>query len=340
MSKERQDAIKKKWKDPEIRVSICCITYNHEKYISAALDSFLSQQTNFAFEILIGEDKGSDNTLSIINEYQDEFPEIIKVITAETNLGANGNIRNVIANAKGGYIAFCEGDDYWLERDKIQKQYDILIENPEIKFCFHPAYALYADNSQVKCFYKGDKVQQFTVADVLKVNGQFSPTSSYMFKKEVVTMLPGWFEKAPVGDLFIELYAMKDKGGIYLPSTMSVYRLFSDNSWSSEIKKDFTKNIETQKNIIKYTETCISDFIGYEELFKLRISRIYCDIATKFLIRKDYISFQKFLERSCICHSCSSYKQKFYFKLKHMPCILYYAHKIKLLMNKLCRISK
>ncbi|WP_320708533.1 glycosyltransferase family 2 protein, partial [Enterobacter cloacae] len=92
MFKESQDAIQKKWKEPEIKVSICCITYNHEKYIAQALDSFLAQQTNFAFEILIGEDKGTDNTLSIINEYKNKFPGIIKVIASETNLGANGNI--------------------------------------------------------------------------------------------------------------------------------------------------------------------------------------------------------------------------------------------------------
>lgn len=334
MFKESQDAIQKKWKDPEIKVSICCITYNHEKYIAEALDSFLAQQTNFAFEILIGEDKGTDNTLSIINEYKNKFPGIINVITSETNLGANGNIRNVIANAKGDYIAFCEGDDYWLDRDKIQKQYDLLMKNPDCKFAFHPAYALRPDNSRVKRFFKGENVQRFSVVDVLNTNGQFSPTSSYMFKKEVVTTLPSWFEDAPVGDLFIELYAMKDSDGIYLPSTMSVYRLFADNSWSSELKKDFTKNIETQKKIIKYTEICLSDFVKYEDIFKLRISRIYCDIATKFLLRKEYIQFKRFLEQSYLYHRSSSSKQKLYSKLKHAPHILYYFHKIKSLLNK------
>lgn len=334
MFKESQDAIQKKWKNPDIKVSICCITYNHEKYIAEALDSFLAQQTNFAFEILIGEDKGTDKTLSIINGYQDKFPEIIKVITSENNLGANGNIRNVIAKAKGDYIAFCEGDDYWLDRDKIQKQYDILTKNQDSKFCFHPAYALRPDNSRVKRFYKSDHVQRFTVADVLKTNGQFAPTSSYMFKKEVVATLPSWFEDAPVGDLFIELYAMKDSDGIYLPSAMSVYRLFADNSWSSKLKKDFIKNIETQKKIIKYTEICIPDFLKYEDLFKLRISRIYCDIATKFLLRKDYTTFQFSLEKSYTCHPASSSKQKFYLKLKNVPGILYCFHKIKSVLNK------
>lgn len=334
MFKESQETIQKKWKDSEIKVSICCITYNHEKYIAEALDSFLAQETNFAFEILIGEDKGTDSTLSIINGYQDKFPEIIKVITSDTNLGANGNIRNVIAKAKGDYIAFCEGDDYWLNRDKIQKQYDLLIKHPESKFCFHPAYALRPDNSRVKRFYKGDNVQRFSVADVLSTNGQFSPTSSYMFKKDVVTTLPGWFEEAPVGDLFIELYAMKDVDGIYLPSTMSVYRLFSDNSWSSELKKDFTRNIETQEKIIKYTEICIPDFLKHRNVFQLRISRIYCDIATKYLLRKDYTTFQRFLEKSYACHPSSSSKQKLYLKLKNAPHFLYCFHKIKSLLNK------
>ncbi|HFT7189534.1 TPA: glycosyltransferase family 2 protein [Enterobacter ludwigii] len=334
MYNESQELIQKNWQSFEIKVSICCITYNHEKYIAAAIDSFLAQRTNFAFEILIGEDKGGDGTLTIINEYQEKFPGIVKVITAEKNLGANGNIRNVISHAQGSYIAFCEGDDYWLDPNKIQKQYDAMILHPEINFCFHPAFALNPDGSKVKRFDKGDLVRRFNVEDVLNKNGQFSPTSSYMFKKEVVASLPEWFENAPVGDLFIELYAMKEAGGLYLPSTMSVYRLFADNSWSSAIKKDFTKNIETQKNIIKYTKLSIADFDEYEKIYDLRFSRIYCDIATKFLIRKDYISFEKYLVKSYSCHPHSSRKQELYLRFKAFPVLLNYFHKLKSMLNK------
>ncbi|MDK3077762.1 glycosyltransferase family 2 protein [Enterobacter hormaechei] len=334
MFNEKQALIQKTWQDSEIKVSICCITYNHEKYIATAIESFLSQQTNFAFEILIGEDKGTDNTLTIINEYRDKFPGIVKVITSDKNLGANGNIRNVISHAQGCYIAFCEGDDYWIDPNKIQKQYDAMILSPDVNFCFHPAYAIHPDGSKVKRFDKGDLVRRFSVEDVLNTNGQFSPTSSYMFKKEVVASLPAWFENAPVGDLFIELYAMKDADGLYLPSPMSVYRLFAENSWSSAIKKDFIKNIETQKNIIKYTEKSIQDFERYKEIYDLRFSRIYCDLATKFLIRKDYRSFNNYLEKSYFCHPYSSAKQKMYLKLKGFPVFLHYLHKLKSLLNK------
>lgn len=334
MFNESQEFIQKNWKDSDIKVSICCITYNHEKYIASAIESFLAQQTDFAYEILIGEDKGTDNTLSIINKYQEKFPGIVKVVTADKNLGANGNIRNVISQAQGSYIAFCEGDDYWLDPNKIQTQYDAMILHPEINFCFHPAYALHPDGSKVKRFYKGDLVRRFNVEDVLNTNGQFSPTSSYMFKKEIVTSLPAWFENAPVGDLFIELYAMKDAAGLYLPSTMSVYRLFADNSWSSAIKMDFTKNIETQKSIIKYTEKSIPDFEKYKEIYDLRVSRIYCDVATKFLIRKDYESFKEYLEKSYSYHPHSSTKQKLYLKLKDSPVLLHSFHRLKSMLNK------
>lgn len=331
---ENFEDISKGWTDSDIKVSICCITYNHEKYIKQALDSFLAQKTNFAFEILVGEDKGSDSTLDILNKYKEKYPELIKLITSEKNLGANGNIRNVISHAQGDYIAFCEGDDFWVDQYKIQKQYEELIKRPDVKFCFHPAYALHDDGVQIERFHKGDEIHLFSVVDVLSTNGQFCPTSSYMFKKDVVIAFPAWFENAPIGDLFIELYSMKDSGGLYIPWTMSVYRLFSENSWSTEIRKDFNKNINTQNKIIEYTEKCSIDFEPYHEYFNIRISRIYCDIATKFLIKQDYMSFALYLQKSYSYHSSSSLKQKMYLRLKEFPSILRMIHKLKALIKR------
>jgi glycosyltransferase involved in cell wall biosynthesis len=115
-------------------VSISCTTYNHEKYLSDALDSFLIQKTTFPFEIIVHDDASTDATRDIILAYHDKYPDIIKYIFQKENQYRKGGLiapRFVFPQAKGKYIAICEGDDYWMDEHKLQKQVDFLEKNPE-----------------------------------------------------------------------------------------------------------------------------------------------------------------------------------------------------------------
>lgn len=118
-------------------VSICCITYNHEAFISGAIDGFLKQETNFDYEIIIGEDCSTDNTRKIIDKYANKYPGLIQVITSDSNVGPVLNEYRTLLAAKGKYIAFCEGDDYWTDSLKLQKQVDFLEANTGYSVCFH-----------------------------------------------------------------------------------------------------------------------------------------------------------------------------------------------------------
>ena len=115
MKQKSEQEIIKSWKgDITIPViSISCVTYNHEKYISEAVDSFLMQETEYAFEVVIGEDCSTDKTLEIVKKYKEQYPRIIKLIEWPENVGAEKNWLTVLENCKGKYIANCEGDDYW-----------------------------------------------------------------------------------------------------------------------------------------------------------------------------------------------------------------------------------
>ncbi|WP_138419839.1 glycosyltransferase family 2 protein [Aquibacillus sediminis] len=116
-------------------VSICCITYNHERYIEDALEGFLMQETDFSFEILVHDDASTDNTANIIREYHDKYPNIIKPIIQTENQYSRGirpNLEYNFFRAKGKYIALCEGDDYWIDKYKLQKQVNILDSNQYI----------------------------------------------------------------------------------------------------------------------------------------------------------------------------------------------------------------
>ena len=121
-------------------VSICCITYNHEKYIEETIDSFLMQETDFPFEIVIGEDCSTDNTRKIVEKYKEMYPNIIKLIVSENNVGMQANGQRTMEACIGEYMALCEGDDYWTDKNKLQIQKDFLESNPEYIICYTRLY--------------------------------------------------------------------------------------------------------------------------------------------------------------------------------------------------------
>jgi len=118
-------------------VSIVCITYNHEPYLRQALDGFLMQKTSFAYEIILAEDCSTDGTRKICEEYAAKYPDIIHYIYRDHNVGYNENEYEAMCAAKGKYVAYCEGDDYWTIPDKLQKQVDFLESHPEYSVCWH-----------------------------------------------------------------------------------------------------------------------------------------------------------------------------------------------------------
>ncbi|MBQ0142665.1 MAG: glycosyltransferase family 2 protein [Prevotellaceae bacterium] len=117
-------------------VSIVCITYNHEPYLRKALDGFLMQETNFPYEIILAEDCSTDGTRQICEEYKAKYPDRITYISRDYNVGGVGNERRAIAAARGKYLAFCEGDDYWIDPLKLQKQVDFMESHPDYSVCF------------------------------------------------------------------------------------------------------------------------------------------------------------------------------------------------------------
>lgn len=116
----------------KIKLSVILITYNHEKYIRRALDSVLSQETDFPFEIVVGEDMSPDQTREIVKEYRKEYPDKIRLVHREKNTGRPTlNVYETTMACKGEYLAYLEGDDYWTDTHKLQKQVDFLEAHPE-----------------------------------------------------------------------------------------------------------------------------------------------------------------------------------------------------------------
>ena len=119
------------------------ITYNHERFIAQAIEGVVMQKTQFSYELVIGEDCSTDNTRVIAESYVRKYPDIIRLLPAEKNLGIWANGLRTLKECKGKYLAFCEGDDYWTSPEKLAKQVEMLEKHPGYSICFHNVLVQY-----------------------------------------------------------------------------------------------------------------------------------------------------------------------------------------------------
>lgn len=135
-----------------VEVSVMCLAYNHEKYIRQTLEGFIEQRTNFQFEVIVHDDASTDETRHIIEEYASLYPDIIKPIYQSRNqyskIDAEIFSKFMYPQARGKYFAYCEGDDYWSDKYKLQKQFDILENHPECSICVHKVQCINEDGTE------------------------------------------------------------------------------------------------------------------------------------------------------------------------------------------------
>jgi glycosyltransferase involved in cell wall biosynthesis len=237
----------------EIMTSICCITYNHENYIADAIESFLMQKTDFSYEILIHDDASTDRTPEIIKQYESKYPDLIKPIYQTENQYSKG-VKTMSFNmdrAKGKYIAICEGDDYWTDPYKLQKQVDYMEKNPECSMCVHAAYRVTSDKKKLKSHVRpnrGNKV--FTVEEVIEGSGELFATNSILYPAVFSTNRPDFYEKAPVGDYPLAIYLALQGTVYYIDEFMSAYRVGLKGSWTSRFLSSIERRVAHWDKIV------------------------------------------------------------------------------------------
>ena len=214
------------------KVSVCVPTYNHEAYIAQMLEGAMAQETNFPFEIVVGDDASTDGAPDIIQFYAKKYPDKIRAYLHPKNLGprvprefaGRNNVLFLLKACRGEYVALCEGDDYWTDPRKLQKQADFLDAHPDFAICHHDVRVIYEDGSPEHFFNEPSQKSTSTIDDLL-TSRWFMATASIMYRNYFLTQeFADWHAKAAAGDwaLVLQLAARGNIG--YLPDNMGVYR--------------------------------------------------------------------------------------------------------------------
>ena len=223
------------------KVTIYCTAYNHEAYIRDALNSFLSQKTDFPFEVLVTDDASTDGTTAILREYQEKFPDVIRFFHQEENQFSRGiNLYETVMypNTRGRYVAYCEGDDYWTAPGKLQRQVDFLDTHPDYSACVHNStYHFCSGNRPDELLLPPSEDRDVPFSTIIRGMNHCFHTSSVLGRASVLCNPPDFQSVAfsyGFTDYALSLWLSLNGRIRFLDESMSVYRVNSNpSSWSS-----------------------------------------------------------------------------------------------------------
>ena len=214
-----------------MKVSVLMITYNHGNYIAQAVNSVLMQETNFDYELVIGEDCSTDNTCEILVGLAARYPEKIKLLNTEKNLGPNQNFVRTFKACKGQYISLLEGDDFWTVPHKLQKQADFLDNHPDCVVCFSNTAVVSEDGgATLKLAERPGQKEISTIEDLVQQN--FSVTCSVMFRSGYVNEFPDWWFRLTNTDWMLQIFLVEYGKIGYIPEVMAAHRKHPDGIWT------------------------------------------------------------------------------------------------------------
>lgn len=258
-------------------VSVFCTVHNHEKYIRHCLDGFLMQQTNFPFEVLVHDDASTDGSAKIIREYEEKYPNIIKAIYQKENQYSK-KVKIVktflLPKAQGEFIARCEGDDYWTDPQKLQKQVDAMRAHPECRLCVHVVEDVSEDEIPigVTCPKQSIPTGMMSSEEFIGKNGDFFQLSSYFHYRsdleKYYNSFPYFAQISDVGDKPFMLYFGQLGDVFYINEPMSCYRQNSDGGWTTNLIKG------SREKVLRHLETTVRVFREFDIYSKGRFSSV------------------------------------------------------------------
>lgn len=277
------------WNKEPLMVTVKCLVFNHERYLRECLDGIVMQKTNFRFEVVVHDDASTDSSVEIIREYAEKYPEIIKPIIETENLYSkkDGSLTKAVnAACFGKYVSSCEGDDYWIDPLKLQKQYDWMEKHEDYSYCWTNARTRIEDSLNAPYDrYKG--TCDSSIQDVILEGGLFVPTCTIFMRRDVIESRPRI--KSSTSDYSIQIWGAHCGKVRYMEDITGVYRLMSVGSWTSSqrampiekrlvaLEKEFSMLDEMNKR---------TDY-KYDEIIKARKERHYFILYNRYQLVKE-----------------------------------------------------
>ena len=241
----------------DIKVTVFCLTYNHVAYIETAVKSFLMQETNFDYEIVIHDDASTDGTTDILKKYQRLFPNKVVVVSEAENQYQNGE-KNLLLTMKpyirGKYVALCEGDDYWTDAKKLQRQVDFLDSHPEYSLCVHNSIIEDCQSGKTQIYRKTISDEIIPLQKIFLRNRRLFCTSSMVYRSSFF-LRPDTFYIDKIGDYPLAVYLAMEGKIYYMNHVMSVYRRAAEGSYSfkaQEHEKAYIENLNCKLDDFYY----------------------------------------------------------------------------------------
>ncbi|MBS1665946.1 MAG: glycosyltransferase [Bacteroidetes bacterium] len=294
----------------QIGVSVCVFTFNYEKYLAQALDSILWQQADFPIEIIIGDDCSTDSTREIAKQYQVRYPDRFVLSFNEQNIGGTRNWIHTINQARGKYVALLDGDDYFTDPLKLQKQVALMETDPQSVLCFHAVEELY-DNVQGMDELIRFENKIYTIQDFLS-RGWFIRTGTTMFRNGMLPKTPpDWVYDFPYRyDTIMHVFLGMQGHALYIDEVMSVWRKH-EKGMSRQLMANMVRNFQSEiamaKQLDQYTSlrehAAIQKYIASQysgllvHLFKTGLWAKHFPILPQALLKSDWQSIGKTLKR-------------------------------------------
>ncbi len=324
-----------------IIVSISCITYNHENYIARALQGFLSQQTDFEYEILIHDDASTDRTAEIIREYAEKYPYLIKPVLQTENQYSKGCRVGALYNyprAQGKYMAFCEGDDFWTDPLKLKKQVDLMESNHGCSLCFHSIDVVDKDGKATGTVVRPYHHSQIVpIEDIIIGVGEYHRTCSLLTRVDYLRELPEFFFNAPAGDLALILYLASCGRVYYLDDTMAAYRSGVQGSWTSRLAESTQQQIRVRTGLLqmfdefnKFTKYKYADIVALRQ-HRTRFLLLIAKGNIRALRSREYKKYRDEISRCLL--------MKVFIK-KHFPAVYELIKKYRSMVSRRSQYSR
>jgi len=316
--------------DEGILVSVEMITYNQERYIAKALDSVLMQEVDFKYEIVIGEDCSTDSTRQVLLKYQALHPDKIRLVLHKENVGMRNNAKAVSDVSKGSFIALLEGDDYWIDQQKLQIQIDEMQEHPECYLSFHAAQKRIGEDEHGEVIARraeGNRV--FSTSETILGGGGFCPTASIVYRRELRSSLPDFYYEFPAGDYFMQILGSLNGGLLYIDRVMSVYRQAVEGSWNSAME-DVNKRerfVEAALTGMDKLNTLLDR--RYDDEIRQSNAKLYYDTASFYLHCGMYDKFRLYMEKSAETYRLDTTEFRIDYALRGQPRMLMFMRKLK-----------